>query len=255
MFEKRHTRISINSTVLHDISSYHPFTQQVGEYSFFFTGEDPWSLSLSHTHAQIDVIFPSQCRELENALSALQTCFAKGRVDLASMFTTGSEFVHPYGTSFSEGTQDTPRQVSSHSVRPPHPPLPKKQSARRNTDNLLPRLSSVRTSWSLELSDKNCISWIFSCCDFFFLAFCLFESTTRHRSDIVAVSLNRVCGMRNDDVWCVDTRGVLTMCVCKETYEKLGLVGQRMPFKNWSGERYGMCDIDVCLSAALQFLY
>jgi len=89
----------------------------------------------------------------------------------------------------------------------------------------------------------------------FFLAFCLFESTTRHRSDIVAVSLNRVCGMRNDDVWCVDTRGVLTMCVCKETYEKLGLVGQRMPFKNWSGERYGMCDIDVCLSAALQFLY
>jgi len=50
MFEKRHTRISINSTVLHDISSYHPFTQQVGEYSFFFTGEDPWSLSLTHTH-------------------------------------------------------------------------------------------------------------------------------------------------------------------------------------------------------------
>ena len=82
------------------------------------------ALSLTHTHAQIDVIFPSQCRELENALSALQTCFAKGRVDLASMSTTGSEFVHPYGTSFSEGTQDTPRQVSSHSVRPPL--LPKK---------------------------------------------------------------------------------------------------------------------------------
>ena len=82
------------------------------------------ALSLTHTHAQIDVIFPSQCRELENALSALQTCFAKGGVDLASMFAAGSEFVHPYGTSFSEGTQDTPRQVSSHSVRPPL--LPKK---------------------------------------------------------------------------------------------------------------------------------
>jgi len=35
------------------------------------------------------------------------------------------------------------------------------------------------------------------------------------------------------------------MCVCKETYEKLGLVGQKMPFKNRSGERYGML-ISVC---------
>ena len=125
---------------------------------------------------------------------------------------------------------------------------PKKKSARQNTDNLLPRLSSVQTLWSLELSDKNyiSISWISSCCDFFLP----FESTTRHRSDLVAVSLNRACGTRNDDVWCIDTRGVLTVCVCKETYEKLGLVGQKMPFKNRSGERYGMYDIlmFVCCS-------
>jgi len=165
MFEKRHTRISINSTVLHDISSYHPFTQQVGEYSFFFTGEDPWSLSLSHT--QIDVIFPSQCRELENALSALQTCFAKGRVDLASMFATGSEFVHPYGTSFSEGTQDTPRQVSSHSVRPP--PSPPQKNKALGEILTISCLVSLPSELLLELSDKNCISWIFSCCDFFFV--------------------------------------------------------------------------------------
>lgn len=34
-----------------------------------------------------------------------------------------------------------------------------------------------------------------------------------------------------DDVWCVDTRGLLTLLVTKDTYERLGLVGTRMPFK------------------------
>jgi len=68
------------------------------------------SLSLFFSLSQIDVVFPSQCRELENALSALRTCFARGRVDLASVFAAGSEFVHPCAaTSFSEGTRDTPR--------------------------------------------------------------------------------------------------------------------------------------------------
>jgi len=58
------------------------------------------------------------------------------------------------------------------------------------------------------------------------------------------VSLNRADGNNNnndddDDVWCIDPRGVLTMCVCKETFEKMGLLGQKMPFRNRSGERYG----------------
>ncbi|KXN84248.1 hypothetical protein AN958_12821 [Leucoagaricus sp. SymC.cos] len=44
---------------------------------------------------------------------------------------------------------------------------------------------------------------------------------------------------QDDDVWCIDTRGVLTLCVCKETYERLGLVGQKLSFKHQSGERYG----------------
>jgi len=41
-----------------------------------------------------------------------------------------------------------------------------------------------------------------------------------------------------DDVWCVDPHGVLTLSVSKETYERLGLIGQKLPFKN-RVEQYG----------------
>ena len=34
-----------------------------------------------------------------------------------------------------------------------------------------------------------------------------------------------------DDVWCVDPRGHLTLSVCKDSYERLGLVGKKLPFK------------------------
>ncbi|KAK0202584.1 ribonuclease P 40kDa subunit-domain-containing protein [Desarmillaria ectypa] len=32
----------------------------------------------------------------------------------------------------------------------------------------------------------------------------------------------------DDDVWCIDPRGVLTLCVAKDTYETLGLVGKKV---------------------------
>ncbi|KAH9852600.1 ribonuclease P 40kDa subunit-domain-containing protein [Lenzites betulinus] len=35
----------------------------------------------------------------------------------------------------------------------------------------------------------------------------------------------------DDDVWCLDPRGFLTLAVCKETYEILGLVGKPLPWK------------------------
>ncbi|THV02506.1 hypothetical protein K435DRAFT_344394 [Dendrothele bispora CBS 962.96] len=35
---------------------------------------------------------------------------------------------------------------------------------------------------------------------------------------------------QDDDVWCIDPRGVLTLSVCKNTYETLGLVGKRVAF-------------------------
>ncbi|KAG5647849.1 hypothetical protein DXG03_007773 [Asterophora parasitica] len=34
-----------------------------------------------------------------------------------------------------------------------------------------------------------------------------------------------------DDVWCIDPRGILTLLVSKETYERLGLLGKKLPFK------------------------
>ncbi|KAJ3717971.1 ribonuclease P 40kDa subunit-domain-containing protein [Lentinula raphanica] len=35
---------------------------------------------------------------------------------------------------------------------------------------------------------------------------------------------------REEDVWCIDPRGVLTLSVCKNTYDGLGLVGKRVTF-------------------------
>ncbi|KAH0583011.1 hypothetical protein H2248_010900 [Termitomyces sp. 'cryptogamus'] len=37
--------------------------------------------------------------------------------------------------------------------------------------------------------------------------------------------------VHGDDVWCIDPRGLLTLLVTKDTYERLGLVGRRLPFK------------------------
>lgn len=100
---------------------------------------------------------------------------------------------------------------------------------------ILLRFSFVQTLIDLTISG-TALKTMICCCNF------SFWSTTwpQHRSDLVAVSLNHGYDAQSDDVWCIDTRGVLTMCVCKETYEKLGLLGQKMPFKNRSGERYGM---------------
>ncbi|KAJ3848625.1 ribonuclease P 40kDa subunit-domain-containing protein, partial [Lentinula lateritia] len=35
---------------------------------------------------------------------------------------------------------------------------------------------------------------------------------------------------KEEDVWCIDYRGVLTLSVCKDTYTGLGLVGKRVAF-------------------------
>jgi hypothetical protein len=41
-----------------------------------------------------------------------------------------------------------------------------------------------------------------------------------------------------EDKWCIDSRGVLTLCVTKNTYQRLGLVGNRLRFKHCP-EQYG----------------
>jgi len=43
--------------------------------------------------------------------------------------------------------------------------------------------------------------------------------------------------LEDDDVWCIDPRGVLTLSVCKNTYETLGLVGKRVTFGKGKGKQ------------------
>ena len=57
-------------------------------------------------------------------------------------------------------------------------------------------------------------------------------------SDIIALPSTSEC----DDTWCIDPRGVLTLCVSKSLYEQLGLVGKRLSFKGCP-EQYGTSGI------------
>ena len=43
-----------------------------------------------------------------------------------------------------------------------------------------------------------------------------------------------------DDIWCIDPRGHLTLFVSKDTYERLGLVGKKLSFKIHD-DRHGAC--------------
>lgn len=55
-------------------------------------------------------------------------------------------------------------------------------------------------------------------------------------SDVVALGL---AGAADEDVWSLDSRGILTLVVGKETYEALGLVGEALPWKEHE-ETHGM---------------
>ncbi|KAF8892214.1 hypothetical protein BD779DRAFT_1692954, partial [Infundibulicybe gibba] len=50
-----------------------------------------------------------------------------------------------------------------------------------------------------------------------------FVSAVETKSTLIALGLDA------QDVWCIDPRGLLTLCVAKETYERLGLVGVPLP--------------------------
>ncbi|KAH9479337.1 hypothetical protein JR316_0007927 [Psilocybe cubensis] len=62
-----------------------------------------------------------------------------------------------------------------------------------------------------------------------------------HHADVFATSASEsdpviVCSNEADeeDVWCVDPRGHLSLSVTAESYQRLGLLGQKLPFKNQS---------------------
>jgi ribonuclease P/MRP protein subunit RPP40 len=57
-------------------------------------------------------------------------------------------------------------------------------------------------------------------------------------SNVIALPSTSEC----DDTWCIDPRGVLTLCVSKSLYEQLGLVGKRLSFKGCP-EQYGTSGI------------
>jgi len=52
-------------------------------------------------------------------------------------------------------------------------------------------------------------------------------------SDVIAVGYN---SLGTDDTWCIDTRGVLTLCVARDTYQRLGLMGSKLPWKHCEGQ-------------------
>jgi len=48
----------------------------------------------------------------------------------------------------------------------------------------------------------------------------------------------------SSDVWCIDPRGIMTLSVCKQTYEALGLTGSTLPFKGHA-DRHGQSPIHI----------
>ncbi|TFK39770.1 ribonuclease P 40kDa subunit-domain-containing protein [Crucibulum laeve] len=55
-----------------------------------------------------------------------------------------------------------------------------------------------------------------------------FVNSIKRKSELLLAST----GAYEDDAWCIDSRGLLTLSVSKEMYERLGLVGKKLPFKN-----------------------
>jgi hypothetical protein len=50
------------------------------------------------------------------------------------------------------------------------------------------------------------------------------------------ISVIALSSFSSEEGWCIDYRAVLTLSVCKETYERLGLVGAKI---SSSGDHHG----------------
>ncbi|KAJ6515011.1 ribonuclease P 40kDa subunit-domain-containing protein [Mycena vitilis] len=57
-----------------------------------------------------------------------------------------------------------------------------------------------------------------------------FVAPLEARSTVTMLSLDA----HEDDAWCVDPRGVLTLHVVQESYQTLGLVGAKLPFRGYT---------------------
>ncbi|KAI0349558.1 hypothetical protein OH77DRAFT_1490615 [Trametes cingulata] len=82
------------------------------------------------------------------------------------------------------------------------------------------------------LLQLQCAYWRCECTLREFLAFASpHVNENAPESEVIAIGLP---GTTSDDVWCLDSRGFLTLAVGKETYESLGLVGEPLPWKERS---------------------
>ncbi|KAK7060947.1 3-hydroxy-3-methylglutaryl coenzyme A synthase [Paramarasmius palmivorus] len=66
-----------------------------------------------------------------------------------------------------------------------------------------------------------------------------FVDSLGYSSDATLLSIGPACSgnsFTEEDVWCIDNRGVLTLSVCGDTYQTLGLVGKRVSFGKGKGK-------------------
>ncbi|KAF7356472.1 Ribonuclease P protein subunit p40 [Mycena venus] len=59
-----------------------------------------------------------------------------------------------------------------------------------------------------------------------------FVSPLEMKSNVTALSVTP----HSDNIWCLDQRGVLTLHLSAESYQTLGITGQKLPFKSRSSE-------------------
>ncbi|TFK83875.1 hypothetical protein K466DRAFT_589374 [Polyporus arcularius HHB13444] len=92
-------------------------------------------------------------------------------------------------------------------------------------DIVFPSSVSLRTA----LEELQCTYQTCECSLSDFLQFA--KPHLHHLATESKVVAHGLAGSTDSDVWCLDSRGVLTLAVSKQTYEFLGLVGERLPWK------------------------
>ncbi|KAM5536652.1 hypothetical protein V8D89_009747 [Ganoderma adspersum] len=89
------------------------------------------------------------------------------------------------------------------------------------------------------------LDFTYQACESTLMEFLEFAGPYARQSNITALGYSNA---NDDDVWCLDARGVVTLVVGKGTYETLGIVGDRLPWKECSD----MYVIHICLGKSVR---
>ncbi|EIW58568.1 uncharacterized protein TRAVEDRAFT_168163 [Trametes versicolor FP-101664 SS1] len=104
-------------------------------------------------------------------------------------------------------------------------PAPPFQVQQEEVDVVFPSCPALEDA----LLKLSAVYWRCECTLSNFLDFAkTYVSQTALESEVVALG---PAGATDEDVWSLDSRGILTLVVGKETYEVLGLVGEALPWK------------------------